>query len=280
MSSRTAILIPTYGRPGTVARIRDSAYGTTQADCKLYFIVEPADHDTIDAVRDVDEAYILNKGTPTYASCINTAYEQTSEAFLFAGADDLRFCDKWLEEALSCMNDSQIGIVGTHDPLNSTPDHATHYLVRRTYIDNHSGCMDTRGVVLYPYRHNYTDQEVVGVAKARNAYAYCQTAVVEHLHPGWRHDGVVDHKSPLFDETYAKGNRHHAADMLLFIERSKQWLDLIDPKTQADREIARFVRLRRTRLLRLVQGVWNSVPSRFVRRQLNSIHKRITQPRR
>ncbi len=243
----------------------------TKPKFKIYFIVEEKDSETIEVIKQFDENLIINTGPPTYASCINIAYKKTFEPFFFLGADDIRFRENWLEEALACMLDPKIGVVGSYDPFHPFPDHSAHYLVRRRYITDHSGCMDIPNIVLYPYWHSYTDQEFIGVAKARKKYFYCETSVVEHIHPGWNFEGTINEKSSLFDETYAKGNLHFNLDKREFIERSGQWLELIGNKSDADETIERFILMQGSLTLQLSNHAINYCP-RWLKKILR-IHK-------
>jgi len=245
MSGKTAIFIPTFGRPQRVTEIAEELCAATTAPYRLYFIVEKHDPDTLAAVERVDATLIMNPGPPTYASCINSAYAQTDEPYLFTGADDLNFHPGWLAAAVNCMSDPAIDVVGTADPLHNARDHSTHSLVRRKYIEEQSGCMDRPNTVLYPYWHGWTDHEFLGVAKARGVYYYCEKSLVEHLHPGWDWLGRVNSDGENFDATYAKGNRNHRQDTRQFLQRSSQWIDLLPNESRANVGIKKFVRRNR-----------------------------------
>lgn len=236
-----AVLIPTLGRPHRVQPLLDNLNTSTAGDFTAYFIVERDDTQTIAAVRKAGAGLIFNDGPPSYAVCINTAYRQTNEPYLFLGADDIVFVDGWLEAAVAAMADPQIGVVGTADPRHPLPDHSSHSLVRRHYIEAQSGCMDLRDTVLYPYKHGFTDHELVGVTKSRHAYRYCEAAHVEHHHPGWDSLGRVRGGTTL-DTTYQKGNRHHRRDTLTFIARSRMWSHLIEHPGPVDRCVQKFIR--------------------------------------
>lgn len=236
-----AVLIPTLGRSDRVRALVDNLKESSACDFAVYFVVERDDGSTIEAVRRTRANLIFNQGPPSYASCINTAYRETDEPYLFLAADDVVFLGRWLEEALAGMADPAVGVVGTVDPRFPVPDHSTHSLVRRQYIEDRGGCLDLRDTVLYPYWHGFTDHELVGVAKSRKAYVYRQTARVEHHHPGWDSLGRVRGGASL-DATYQKGNRHHRQDTVTFIERSRAWIDLIGTPSPADIRIRKFVR--------------------------------------
>lgn len=124
-----------------------------------------------------------------YARKVNHAYRVTVEPFLFLGADDLAFHPGWLPAAFAAMDDPAVGVVGTQDlaPTDRarTGSHSTHCLVRRSYIDRF-GTIDQPGFVLHEgYPHEYVDDEFVGTAKHRGAWAFAHGSIVEHLHPSW-----------------------------------------------------------------------------------------------
>lgn len=217
MTPTVAIFIPTFNRPVNIKRVVDNIHVNTTGVYRIYFIVEKSDQPTIDAINVTGEKIIFNEGRGTYASCINIAHKQTDEMFFFCGADDLNFHPRWLEEALSRMTQG-IEVVGTNDLYN--PDvlkgtHATHYLVRRTYIKKYSGVIDEPNTVLYDYDHNYTDTEFIETAKARGCFMSCPASIVEHLHWAW---GKAQ-----MDETYQKGNRNAQQDKRVYEERKHLW---------------------------------------------------------
>jgi len=236
----TAILIPTLGRPDRVRPLLENVAATTRSPVSVCFVVERDDTETIAAVRATDARLIPNEGPPSYAACINTAYERTDEPYLFLGADDVVFCEGWLEAALRSMGRPGVGVVGTADPRWPLPDHSSHSLVRRRYIAERSGCVDRRDIVLHPYHHGFTDHELVGVAKARGVYVYCEEARVEHHHPGWDGLGRVRGGASL-DLTYRKGNANHRRDLATFVARSGQWMPFIDAPSDVDLGMQRFV---------------------------------------
>jgi hypothetical protein len=84
------------------------------------------------------------------------------------------------------MNDPRIGVVGTQDLCNGRTlrgEHATHFLVRRSYMLER-GTVDERGKIFHEgYPHEYVDDELVGTARARGAWAFAEASIVEHLHP-------------------------------------------------------------------------------------------------
>jgi hypothetical protein len=115
-----------------------------------------------------------------------------------------------------------IGIVGTNDLANPRVmcgQHATHMLIRRSYIAKHSGVVDEpRKVIHEQYPHEYADDELIQTAMARGAYAHAFDSLVEHCHP-------MVGKAP-DDETYRLGRSRSRQGRRLFRARRPLWQTL------------------------------------------------------
>lgn len=213
-----AVLVPTLGRPDNIARVARDLYATVDPhDVALYFVIEPQDRESEDAIMDEMGFVIHNGRSPSYAGAINTAVLATDEPYLFVGADDLHFHEGWLPPLLAMAGEFGFGLVGTNDlynrdVLNGT--HATHFLVTREYAL--TGCVDAPGVLLHEgYSHNWVDTEVVATAISRAEFAPCLTSIVEHLHPLAGKAGT--------DTTYEKGRDSEPLDAQHFAERRHLW---------------------------------------------------------
>lgn len=212
-----AILIPTYGRvdrlDAVVANAREATPGA-----HVVLLLEPGEFAQVTG-REPEAATLLTRshgGFGSYAAAINFGYRHTSEELLFAGADDLRFHSGWLDAALATMQATGAHVVGTNDlgnPEVLAGEHATHYLVRRSYLDQVGGVFDQGPGSFMPdcYDHNWTDREFIATAQHRGVFAPCLDAVVAHCHPAW---GKAE-----MDATYAKSFRHEPADAVLARER-------------------------------------------------------------
>lgn len=182
------ILIPTYRRAARIPAIVENVRKTTHHDHDIWFCVEADDHHSVHAAAEAGAGVVINERAQSYSGAINTGYFKTSAEYLFAGADDLRFVQGWdvpLIEMLS--NDPWVAVVGTMDSLNpyvNAGSHATHYMVRRSYLDNVGGIVDLGpGSFLFEgYVHNYTDTEFIGTAKMRARFRPCFTSHVPHQH--------------------------------------------------------------------------------------------------
>ena len=106
-------------------------------------------------------------------------------------------------------------VVGTNDGHTKdvlTGDHATHYLVKRSYISKQGGTFDGSAPVLPEvYFHHYTDREFVDLAKLRGVFVSCLGSMVEHIHP----EAGKTRK----DATYRKNNSRIRQDRLLYEQR-------------------------------------------------------------
>jgi hypothetical protein len=135
----------------------------------------------------ISKVRVVRRATGDYARKINAGYRSTVESLLFLGADDLCFHPGWFEAAIARLGPG-VGVVGTND-LGSARvmrgEHSTHSLVTREYADKF-GIVDSPGCVLYEgYPHEWVDDELVGTAKKRGAWAMALDSHVEHLHPNW-----------------------------------------------------------------------------------------------
>jgi hypothetical protein len=153
-----------------------------------------------------------------YARKINAGCRATTEELLFLGADDLHFHPGWLEAAAAKLAPG-IGVVGTNDlgsPRVVAGEHATHSLVTRAYADQH-GAIDRPGEILHEgYPHEYVDDELVGTAKHRCAWAMALDSHVEHLHP--------DHDKAPWDELYLAQPGRMDAGAPLYQARRRLWM--------------------------------------------------------
>lgn len=183
----TVILVPMLTRAHRVVPLLQSIWATCGA--RVLFLTTPEDT----AVRqEIERIGALQLAVPwesvgDYARKINTGFRHTHEPLIFTGADDLRFHPGWLQAARDKLTDG-IGVVGTNDlgnPRVMDGDHATHFLITRRYILNH-GTIDEPGKVFHEaYAHEFVDDEMVGTARFRGAWAHAGLSYVEHLHPNW-----------------------------------------------------------------------------------------------
>ena len=218
-----AALIPVLGRPRNVAPLVRSFFSSVEDEwtgADLVFVCTPGDDEQIAAVRAVGFEPIVvswKAGPGDYARKINHAVALTDAAWLFTGADDLRFHPGWLHAAISVHIRTGALVVGTNDLHNASVrsgQYATHLLVHRSYLDR--AVVDEPGKLFHEgYDHNCVDTELVETAKANGVWAFAKDSHVEHLHPVFR--------LAQDDATYRKGRKDHMADKQLLQKRRHLW---------------------------------------------------------
>lgn len=211
------VVVPMLGRPHTVAPMVESLRASTDR-ARLLFVVSRGDAAVREAVQSAgcDLLDVLGWRVGDYARKINAGVAVTSEPLIFTGACDLHFHPGWLEAAESCL-DGAVQVVGTNDLGNRrTVDglHSTHSLLTREY--SLLPCIDgAPGPLHEGYVHEFVDDELVGTAIHRGAYAKCPGSVVEHLHPAWG-------KAP-WDSSYRRQRSRMARSRALYNQRRRLW---------------------------------------------------------
>lgn len=227
------ILVPVLGRPERKLPLIESIIESSTLVEAVTFLCSPGEWDLqMDAIGEAQKRTGMgeiawacipvpwNPGRGDYARKINHGFTNTWSEWTLLGADDLRFHREWDEEAMGCAK-PDVGVIGTNDLGNRAVIkglHATHPLVRRSYIETGGGGWDGPGIVYHEgYDHQSVDLELVEVAKRRGAWAFAEASHVEHLHPFWKGaDGQP--KAPM-DATYEKGLREGRLDLRLYNER-------------------------------------------------------------
>jgi hypothetical protein len=212
-----AILVPMLGRAHRVAPLLDSIRAT--CDARTLFLVTPGDDEVCKAVADAggEQLEVQWQDRGDYARKINAGIAATTEPLIFTGACDLHFHRGWLEAATARLRPG-VGVVGTNDMTNRRTmngQHATHMLVTRVYVERF-GTIDEPGKFFHEgYPHEWVDDEAVGTARYRGAWAHATDSRVEHLHP-------MGGKAPL-DDLYAAQTQRITAGRPLFLERRRLW---------------------------------------------------------
>jgi len=212
------ILVPVLHRPKNIDPLMESIRVATP-HARTVFLSSPDSPAETDALRERNlEVWEMPfaSGPGDYARKINYGSTHTDEAFIFLGADDLRFHAGWFEAAAALMT-RRVLVVGTNDlgnPRVLAGEHATHSLVARRYVRR--GTIDGgEGLLHDGYPHEFVDDEFVGTAKARGVWAFAADAVVEHLHPHW---GKAD-----TDFIYAASRSRLRVGRRLWRERCPLW---------------------------------------------------------
>lgn len=218
-TEEVAVLVPVLGRPEHA----ESFMASLRASTGLATAYAICDRDDIDATAAWKQAgaVILDVGDHleldrpgTFAEKVNLGYRYSDEPWLFLVGSDVRFWPGWLDHAEAVAGE-KFHVVGTNDlgnPQVMRGEHATHLLVRRSYVDQVGASWDGPGVVAHEgYRHWWVDSEIVTAAKQRGVWAMALGSKVEHLHPLWGKAST--------DEVYELGASFVEGDRALFEAR-------------------------------------------------------------
>jgi hypothetical protein len=217
-TAEVAVIVPVLRRPGNAEPFMRSLRASTGL-ATVYAVADMVDEETIAAWRSAGADVIVKGGRAgerpgTFAEKVNAGYREVEEPWLFLVGDDVRFHPGWLDYAQAAAGE-KFHVIGTNDlgnPRVTSGDHATHLLVRRSYVDEVGASWDGPKVVAHEgYRHMFVDDEIVTAAKQRGVWAPCLASVVEHLHPLW---GKAEG-----DATYRLGQESAERDRALFVAR-------------------------------------------------------------
>lgn len=212
-TQRTAVIVPTRFRAKNAQRFMESLRASTGL-VTAYAICDDDDPEGVEAWSAAGAEVIVDD-VVTFARKVNLGYQKTSEPWLFLVGDDVRFHAGWLDQAQHVADMWGCDVIGTNDYGNQRVmrgEHATHMLIRRSYVDEVGASWDGPGVVAHEgYRHWYVDDEIVTAAKLRRQWDMALGSIVEHMHPlfGRGED----------DETYRVGQSFAEADREIFLAR-------------------------------------------------------------
>ncbi|MFI6681885.1 hypothetical protein [Kribbella sp. NPDC050470] len=214
-TERTAVIVPAM-RYAHAERFMTSLRASTGM-ATVYAVAAGNEAEAIEAWSAAGAEILLGDGT-TFAQRMNTGYRCTTEPWTFVVGDDVVFRPGWLDHAQSIAGE-RYHVIGTNDlgnPHVMAGEHATHMLIRRSYIDDVGASWDgPKNVCHEGYRHWFVDNEIVTAAQQRDVWAMSLGSVVEHLHPAW---GKADN-----DDVYELGQSHAPQDRVLFEERRRTY---------------------------------------------------------
>ncbi len=230
------VLVPVLNRPQNVVPLVDSFLTKSNETSCLLFVVQADDVAQISALRlsagfaGRINFHVVDPPVTRWSQKLNAAhrylnydtesFDLLGNGWYLLGADDLKFHSGWddNDQLKALQSDETIGVIGTNDlgnPAVIAGKHSTHPLMRVSYVEE-QGIEEARGIIAPEcYHHNWVDNEIVGLALKRGAYAHCHASVIEHLHPAW--------KKGKMDATYALGNTRYLADQRLFAMRRETY---------------------------------------------------------
>lgn len=212
-TDEVAVVVPVMKRPSKAAPFMQSLRASTGL-ANAYAVAHRDDVETAQA-WELAGAHVLLGAAATFAEKVNRAYNAAPEPWLFVTGDDVVFHPGWLDHAQHVAHTYDASVVGTNDlghPRVLAGEHATHLLIRRSYIDEVGASWDGPKVVCHEgYRHWYVDNEIVTAAKQRGVWAMALGSIVEHMHPAWGKGQT--------DEVYELGQAAAKDDRRLFVGR-------------------------------------------------------------
>jgi hypothetical protein len=226
-TGETAVIVPTMGRPESAAPFMASLRASTGL-ATVYAVIDDWDTASIVAWAGAGAEVTLTgqrsrytlEDPSTFSQKFNVGYRATDEQFMFYAGDDCRFAPGWLDHLQEQAGDG-FHIVGSNDlgnPRVMAGEHATHFLIRRSYVDEVGASWDGPGSVCHEgYHHWFTDDEIVTAAKQRGVFAMALGSRTEHLHPAW---GKAE-----MDGTYRWSSQQEFVDgdADLFLSRAEQF---------------------------------------------------------
>lgn len=218
------IVVPVLARPQNAKPFMDSLRASTGL-AHVFAVCDTGDEETIAAWRTEGASVIRRHETSerpgTFSEKINYALNgvKLKSPWVFICGDDVMFHSGWLDHAQFAAKDLY-DVIGTNDMANPrvmAGDHATHLLIRRSYIVSRGGTFDgTRGKLCHEgYKHNFVDDEIVMVAKHDQLWTMALGSLVEHRHPIWN--------TAKPDATYELGASTFNEDYELFQERVSKY---------------------------------------------------------
>jgi hypothetical protein len=212
-----AVVVPVLGRPHNAEPFMRSLNASTD-HATVYAVAGPEEtreafHATVTAWVAAG-AQVVTGPAVSFAAKVNGGYYVTKEPWVFIVGDDVEFHPGWLERALAAAGD-KYHVVGTNDlgnPRVMAGEHATHMLIRRSYINDVGASWDGPKRVCHEgYHHWFCDDEIVTAAKRRGVWTMALDSIVEHLHPTWGKGEM--------DNVYELGASHADEDRALFERR-------------------------------------------------------------
>lgn len=204
-----AILLPTLNRSEVLPDLIDQIAANTGTPHKVYLGIETPDEATKKVSETLDTIDVIGYHG-SCAAAYNSTFQASEEPYCFLANDDLEFPKGWEVEALSLIDDTPI--VGVNEGHGRMTCFA---MVRRSYIEEHSGVYDKPATLVHPYRSQYVDTELAEYAKHRGVWGEAHAGVI-HRH--WEF-GDADASHP----NYQKAQEHLAADHATYEHRKREW---------------------------------------------------------
>jgi hypothetical protein len=208
---RVTVIVPVLGRPVNAEPFMRSLRASTG----FAYALAMCENDDDFAAWSVTTAAVKMDTAHTFSEKVNVAMAEVTTPWVFLCGDDVVFRPGWLDQAQHTARLTGADVVGVNDmgnPRIMAGEMSTHFLIRRSYIEERGASWSGPGVVCHEgYRHCFVDNEIVTVAKQRGVFAMSRASIVEHMHPEYG-------KAPM-DATYELGYEKFEQDEREFRSR-------------------------------------------------------------
>lgn len=216
-----AIIVPVMRRPHNAHPFMASLRMSMTEPRTVYAVCDPGDDPTIGAWAGEGAVTLICPNGSTFPIKVQYAYTETKSEWIMLVGDDVRFARGWWAEVMkvACMN-PEAQLISTndmHNPFVTAGIHATHPVIRRSWVDECGASWDGPGHIAHVgYSHAYVDEEWTTKARMDGVFAPALAARVDHLHPTW--------SGSAWDDVYALGIEHYGEDHELFNMRHQHAL--------------------------------------------------------
>lgn len=209
--SDLAVIVPTVNRADKLEPLVANIHEATATPHRVYLVMETWDQDSIEVAAGLDTVDVIGE-FGSNATAVNGGYRASAEPFVALLNDDVVCHPGWDTAALGYMSDTT-HIVG----INQGDGRCTSFsMIRRAFIQEHSGVFDRPDTLYHPYISQFPDTEFAEYAKQRGVWADAPDALVEHMH--W-----VFGKGDPDDVNYVKARETFTGDEAAYHERRRQW---------------------------------------------------------
>ena len=223
--SRTAILIPSLGRPQYVARVVGNIEQNTPEDHEQLWCYSGEEYEAAACVSDVPRIRDDDDPDKRYVTRMNKLVVwavERGDDYVFFGSDDVVHHPFWLTNAINVMETAPgAQVVVVNDLRNPN---GTQALVRTSYL--RLAVFDDPAAAFHKgYQHNFADIEMFRTAQKRGVIYRAMDSHVEHLHPLFQRP-----TSRKWDDTYGTARISYGEDQRRFESRMKLMEEALEGK--------------------------------------------------
>lgn len=220
---KTSVIIPTYDRPEQLRRnVIRLLQSVEDLDVEIIVSAE-VNPRSIPAVADLPVKTIYHPDWRGSIANWNLGAGIATGDLFVTGADDISFCDGWLQTTIAHMEMTGTCYCGLNDLMWNGWNHdPTHWAITR------QGIIEFCGGCLWPptYKTTWAEGEISARIKRAGQYTWCAQAIVDHQHYGAGKSQV--------DKCYRTMTRHYWDDEVTFHRRKAlNWPDDFEPNVFA-----------------------------------------------